>query len=66
MNTTIEKLLLYIEDNVSDASTMLTLQDNLLEIRKVYIDELERHNNTLEELIKANKEIGILKDEFRM
>lgn len=66
MNTTIEKLLLYIEDNVSDASTRLRLQDNLLEIRKVYIEELERHNNTLEELIKANKEIGRLKDEFRM
>lgn len=66
MNTKIEKLLLYIEDNVSDTSIRLRLKDSLLEIRTVYIDELERHNNTLEELIKANKEIGILKDEFRM
>ena len=36
MNTTIEKLLLYIEDNVSDTSVRLTLLDNVLEIRKGY------------------------------
>ena len=41
MNTTIEKLLLYIEDNVSDTSVRLTLLDNVLEIRKGYIEELE-------------------------
>lgn len=66
MNTTIEKLLLYIEDNVSDTSVRLTLLDNVLEIRKGYIEELERHNNTLEDLIKANKKIRGLEEKVRL
>ena len=61
MHTTIEKLFLYIEDNVSDSSIRLILLDGLLEIRKGYIEELKRHNNTLEELIEARKEIRRLK-----
>lgn len=66
MNSSIEKLVTYINKHISDAANRMVLVEHVLEIRSLYIDDLEKHNDTLEELIQAKKKIRALEEQLRL
>lgn len=66
MNSSIEKLVTYINKHISDAANRMVLVEHVLEIRNLYINDLEKHNNTLEELIQAKKKIRALEEQLRL
>ena len=66
MNSSIEKLVTYIEKHIPEASNRMVLVKHVLEIRSLYINDLEKHNNALEELIQAKKKIRALEEQLRL
>ena len=66
MNSSIEKLVTYINKHIPEASNRMVLVEHVLEIRSLYINDLEKHNNTLEELIQAKKKIRALEEQLRL
>ena len=66
MNSSIEKLVTYINKHIPEAANRMVLVEHVLEIRNLYINDLEKHNNTLEELIQAKKKIRALEEQLRL